>query len=93
MLSTLVMQSPFRKHPLLGLFDHALERLSDVSPTESLACMLQLNVNSTYYHQLVQIDVDQLIKPVSPTDVMLYKDYPIVLYDGCSFFTISPRKE
>ncbi|AUD01137.1 hypothetical protein [Spirosoma pollinicola] len=87
------MQSLFNKHPLLGLFERSLERLPDVLPPESLACQLQLNVNSKYYHQLLQIEDEQLIKPVSDTDVMRYKDYPIVQYDGCSFFTISPKQE
>ncbi len=51
---------------------------------------LQFHVTTPYYQQLFQVENDELIKPVSPTDVMRYKDCPNWIDDNISSITLSP---
>ena len=85
------MQRRYDKHRILYSFDMMLENLPHQLPGPLPDDIkLQFHVTTVYYLQLLRVENEQLIKPVSPTDVMSYKDCPIYIDDRISSITLSP---
>ena len=83
-----------RKYSIPFSFDMMLETLPrQLKMPLPAGLKLQFKVTTTYYNELLQDENDQLIKPVSPGDVMRYKGYPISIDDNISSITLSPLLE